>query len=89
MPITKKRPHIIELLDIAVEQRRKLQETKNEILERPAVIWYQNYGNDDSVKSVFREGTLLHKYSNYFWIKLIIISRYCEKLLTDKYDYCN
>jgi len=85
MPITKKRPHIIELLDIAVEQRRKLQDTKIEILERPALIWYQSYGNEDSVKTIFKQGSLFYKYSNYLWIKLIILSRYCEKLLTDKY----
>lgn len=86
MPITKKRPHIIELLNIAVDQRRKLLDTKIEILERPASIWYQNYGNkQENENSIFRPGTKLHLYSNYFWINLIIISRYCEKLLTDKY----
>jgi hypothetical protein len=85
MPITKKRPHIIELLDIAVEQRRKLHETKVEILERPAIIWYQTYGNEDEVKSIFKPGTKMYSYTNYMWIKLIIISRYCEKLMTDKY----
>lgn len=85
MPIIKKRPHIIELLDIAVDQRRKLHDTKVEILQRPALIWYQNYGNDDSTKTIFKQGTLLYSYTNYLWIKLIIISRYCEKLLTDKY----
>ena len=87
MPVTKKRPHIIELLDIAVDQRRKLHDTKVEILERPASIWYQNYGNNkqDKEKSIFKPGSKLYVYSNYFWIKLIIISRYCEKILTDKY----
>ena len=74
MPITKKRPHIIELLDIAVEQRRKLHETKVEILERPAIIWYQTYGNEDEVKSIFKPGTKMYSYTNYMWIKLIIIS---------------
>jgi hypothetical protein len=70
MPITKKRPHIIELLNIAVDQRRKLLDTKIEILERPASIWYQNYGNkQENENSIFRPGTKLHLYSNYQYIK--------------------
>ena len=51
MPITKPRPNISELLDVAVKRRKALLDTTTEILERPSSIWITS--ND----------TLLHKYA--------------------------
>ena len=69
MPITKERPHIIDLLNIAVAEQRKLQDTKSEILLRPASIWW---ARDASLSG----GGL----SSQAYVGFILLSRMCEKI---------
>ena len=73
MPIVKRRPHIIELLQIAVDQRRILNGTRLEILERPASIWLQAVNQMDPDSWTV---TLHHR--------LVIFSRLAEKLNTHR-----
>lgn len=47
MPLIKTRPHVSELLSIAVEQQRKKNEATEEILMRPVKIWLSS-GNGDT-----------------------------------------
>lgn len=88
MPITKKRPHVAELLNIAVEQRRKLRETREEMLHRPASIWIPRYAQEmlesGSGRSLSQNVLLLSK-SLPWNVKLTILSRLCERVVTDKY----
>jgi len=69
--VTKERPHIIDLLTLAAEQRRKLEETKIEILARPLSIWFTS--EDDELG---RSQPIKH----LLWTWIVSYSRMCEKI---------
>jgi hypothetical protein len=87
MPIIKKRPHVSELLSIAVEQNHKKLQATEEILQRPAKIWLRD---KDDISGANGEG--MQKISDDWVSKLpvglanniILSSRLCEKSLESK-----
>lgn len=98
MPVTKERPHIIDLLNLAAEQRRKLDESKSEVLARPVSIWYSD--NEAWERNpLFRlflgysrfcerisANTLMKVVRSASWMVLLIVLIYSTPLLGLPYD---
>lgn len=76
---SKRRPHITELLNIAVDQTNQIVEAKSEILNRPASIWLHAGGDEDNVADDF-----LSDFVRGLSPNVIIFSRLCEKVYLSK-----
>ena len=73
MPVTKERPHIIDLLTAAANQRRALEVSKNEMLARPLSIWFTS----EDVMWARREPLRHRLYTGF-----MAYSRICERIAT-------
>ena len=70
MPVTKERPHIIDLLNLAAGQQRKRDESKIDILSRPLYIWFT--AEDDNF-------ALSHPWRYWLYATFLGYSHMCER----------
>jgi len=77
MPVVKRKPHVEELLNIAVKQRKDLDETKAEILSRPVSIWISSLG-DTPRERIERHAIIIsHASENVARWRVVQVIRAC------------
>ena len=55
MPICKRRPHILELINIGVDQRKKIMETRKDLILRQPSMWYLRKAEAEAVEGKLEE----------------------------------